>query len=130
MTASVAPPRSIGASLWPLPIDALCILVFAIAGNDAHDSGAVATVLRIAWPFWTGLALTWVILLRLRRRPQLIWPAGVCVVAGTYLVGMALRGLTGHGLAPAFLIVAAIFLTLTLVGWRAVAALLRHRRRA
>jgi hypothetical protein len=59
---------------------------------------------------------------RLTRR---IWPEGAVVVVVTYVLGMGLRVLSGRGIAPAFLVVAAVFLTLTMLGWRAVARFAR-----
>ncbi len=41
---------------------------------------------------------------------------------------MLLRAISGRGLAPAFLIVAGLFLALTMLGWRAVVQLMTLRR--
>jgi hypothetical protein len=41
---------------------------------------------------------------------------------------MLLRAVSGRGLAPAFLIVAGLFLALTMLGWRAVVQLMTRRR--
>jgi hypothetical protein len=41
---------------------------------------------------------------------------------------MLLRGLSGRGLAPGFLVVAAVFLAVTMLGWRVVVGLVVRRR--
>ena len=55
--------------------------------------------------------------------------AGVVLWASTLIVGMVVRYFTGQGVAVIFVIVAACFLALTLIGWRAVAAAIRAVRR-
>lgn len=111
-------------------VDVFVVLLFAFAGRQSHDAGPALVVLRIAWPFLVGLALAWAVLAWRRWPAARAWPAGVIVWLGTYLVGMVLRGLTGEGLAPAFLVVSILFLGLTLVGWRGyVSAKLHYRSR-
>ena len=111
-------------------VDIFFVLLFAFAGRQSHDSGPALVVLRIAWPFLIGLAATWAVLIWRRLRAARAWPAGVVVWLGTYVIGMVLRGLSGEGLAPAFLVVSLLFLGLTLVGWRGyVSAKLHYRAR-
>ncbi|MFD4326562.1 DUF3054 domain-containing protein [Nocardioides sp. NPDC058538] len=113
-----------------LAVDVFFVLLFAFAGRQSHDSGPALVVLRIAWPFLIGLAVTWAVLIWRRWRAARAWPAGVFVWLGTYVIGMVLRGLSGEGLAPAFLVVSLLFLGLTLVGWRGyVSAKLHYRSR-
>ncbi len=50
------------------------------------------------------------------------------VLATTYAVGMVLRAATGRGTAVAFLIVAAGFLALTMLGWRLLRRTVASRR--
>jgi len=45
----------------------------------------------------------------------------------TYVLGMALRAASGRGLAVGFLIVAAIFLAATMLGWRGVVSLVTRK---
>ncbi|MGV8967275.1 MAG: DUF3054 domain-containing protein [Cellulomonas sp.] len=110
--------------------DAAGILVFAAVGRASHaETGALADVVRIAWPFLAGGALAW-LATRAWRHPLPVWPTGALVWAGTWGVGMLLRGLTGGGLAASFLLVAAIALGVLLLGWRGILALVRAVRRA
>ncbi len=79
-------------------------------------------------PKWAVAA--WAVLAWRRWSAARTWPAGVVVWLGTYVIGMVLRGLSGEGLAPAFLVVSLLFLGLTLVGWRGyVSAKLHYRSR-
>jgi hypothetical protein len=127
-------PRPVGTSVvtGAAALDAMLVVTFAIAGRSSHAEGLdVAGVWGTAWPFLVGAAAGWVASLAWRR-PAAVWPTGIAVWAGALVVGMALRALTGHGIAAPFIVVATITLALFLIGWRAVAALvlaLRARRR-
>lgn len=113
-----------------LAVDVFFVLLFAFAGRQSHDSGPALVVLRIAWPFLVGLVAAWAVLAWRGWSGVGVWPGGVVVWLATYVIGMVLRGLTGEGLAPAFLVVSILFLGLTLVGWRGyVSAKLRYRSR-
>ena len=69
------------------------------------------------------------LLLAWRDRSTLrVWPEGATVLAVTYVLGMILRALFGRGMALGFLIVAFLFLTVTMLGWRAVAHVVMRRR--
>lgn len=85
-------------------------------------------VLTIAWPFALAAALAHVALAARGRPAHRVWPEGVAVLGATYALGMLLRALSGRGLAPGFLVVAALFLTTTMLGWRVVARFLGSRR--
>ncbi len=110
-------------------LDAMCVLGFAAAGRASHaGADGVAGVLRTAWPFLVGCALGWLVS-RAWRRPAggaaRVWPTGVVVWGLTWAGGLALRGLAGEGLAPAFVAVAAGVLAVLLIGWRGLATTLR-----
>ncbi|NGN92865.1 DUF3054 domain-containing protein [Nocardioides sp. KC13] len=108
--------------------DVFFVLLFAYAGRQSHDSGPALVVLRIAWPFLVGLVVAWAVVAGRRWSAVRTWPAGVVVWLGTYVIGMMLRGLTGEGLAPAFLVVSILFLGLTLIGWRGYVSAKLHYR--
>lgn len=114
--------------LWPLAADLACVLVLAIGGRNSHEPDEqVWVVLVIAWPFALAAALAHAGL-ALRGRPtQRAWPDGAVVLVTTYVVGMALRGLSGRGLAPAFLVVAGLVLAAGVLGWRLLARLVTRR---
>lgn len=109
--------------------DAALVASFAALGRSEHARAAtVAGLLETAWPFLTGLALAWVLALAWRQ-PLGVVRAGVPVWIGAVAIGMLLRLATGQGIAPAFIAVATIVLGAMLVGWRAIAALVRHLSR-
>ncbi|WP_415853840.1 DUF3054 domain-containing protein [Sinomonas sp. G460-2] len=106
--------------------DVVVVLAFAGTGREFHSEGnPILGVLLTAWPFLEGLLVAWA-LPPIRRRPLRVWPGGVAVWLGTYVIGMILRGATGAGLAVPFLIVAATVLGVAFLGWRAVAWLIRR----
>ncbi len=112
---------------WLL-IDLVLVVVFAAVGRASHGESVAGTMLT-AWPFLVACAAAWIVLLvisddGLGRR------AGVIVWLVTLIGGMALRVAAGDTAAPAFIVVATLFLGATLLGWRAVAGLVRRRRAA
>ena len=108
----------------PLAVDLVCLLVFAVAGKGSHEPGAAASVvLAIVWPFAAAALLAHAGLLRSGRRASRPWPEGAVVLGVTYVLGLALRALSGRGLALGFLVVGLLFLALTLLGWRLVVRL-------
>lgn len=120
------PPR------WVAPVvaDLLCVLAFATGGKSTHEAGdSDWTVLVIAWPFALAAVLAHLALQAQGRPTSRLWPAGAVVVATTYVLGMVLRVVAGRGVAAGFLIVAVLFLTVTMLGWRAIAGWVGKRRR-
>ncbi len=102
--------------------DLVCVLAFAVAGKGSHEPGAAATVvLAIVWPFALAALVAHSVLVGVGRPTGRMWPDGVVVLAVTYVLGMVLRVASGRGIAPAFLVVAAVFLAVTMLGWRGVA---------
>ncbi len=103
-------------------IDAALIIVFAAIGRRTHDGGSgVGYVLEIASPFLIGYVLTAAIC-RLDRGPfDARRAARVAILTAVF--GLALRSLAfDRGIAPAFMTVALITITVLLVGWRLVAS--------
>ncbi|WP_395695576.1 DUF3054 domain-containing protein [Nocardioides sp.] len=115
--------------LAPLLADLICVLALAAGGKSSHEPGESEwVVLVIVWPFAVaaGMAHAW---LAFRDRPATrVWPEGATVLAVTYVLGMLMRALSGRGLAPGFLVVAAVFLAVTMLGWRGVVHLVSRRR--
>jgi DUF3054 family protein len=113
----------------PLFADLLCVLALALGGKGSHEPGESDWILlAIAWPFALAAVLAHLVLRWRGRPPRRLWPDGPVVVAVTYAVGMLLRALSGRGLAPGFLVVAALFLAATMLGWRGIADVARRRR--
>lgn len=125
----VTPTRPAGRWLLPLAADLVCVLALALGGKSSHEASDPAwVVLVIAWPFAVAVALAHLALAVRGRDPRRLWPEGVGVLAATYVVGMLLRAASGRGLAPGFLVVAGLFLILTMLGWRVAVAVLARRR--
>ncbi|MCM3781232.1 DUF3054 domain-containing protein [Microbacterium hydrocarbonoxydans] len=112
-------------------LDAVFVLVFAVIGRASHQEDA-AGFLVTAWPFLVALLLGHLTAALLPGRPRrpwsLAWGAVVWVV--TVVGGVLLRVVSGDTAQVAFIIVATLVLGVLLVGWRAVAALLRRRSSA
>lgn len=112
--------------LWPLLADLVCVAALAVGGKNTHDaSDSGWVVLAIVWPFALAALLAHACLTWQGRRAHRVWPEGAIVVAVTYVLGMILRAVSGRGLAPGFLVVAGIFLALTMLGWRGVVRIAR-----
>lgn len=121
-------PATSRAAAVALAVDLACVVAFAVAGRGSHEPGASAwVVLAIAWPFAVAVVVAHAGLLVAGRRSVALHPGGTAVVLVTYVLGMALRHLSGRGLAPGFLVVALVFLAVTLLGWRGAVALVRRR---
>ena len=111
-----------------LAADLLAVLTFAAAGRQSHEEGSsILLVLVIAWPFAVAAGLAYAGLRALGADPR-SWRGGLVAVGTTYAIGMVLRGLSGRGLDPAFLVVALISLAVLMLGWRAVLRLLGRRQ--
>ncbi len=107
------------------------MVALALGGRNTHEPDGTAWVLlAIAWPFALSAGVAHVGLTLSGRRTSRVWPEGVIVLAVTYALGMILRGVSGRGLAAGFLVVAAIFLAVTMLGWRGVAHLASRKRTA
>jgi len=117
-------------AVWSLVADIVIVIVFAIIGRASHGEalslGGIATT---TWPFLVALLVGWAALFvwRSPARPVRI---GLPLWAVTVAGGMLLRAVSGQGTAVPFIIVASVFLLLTLVGWRVVATLVGRRQGA
>ena len=121
-------PRPFRIPWWALLADLVCVAAFAAGGKSAHeDSAAWWVIARIAWPYAAACLVGWAWVLRRGWDPRGWRPAGVAVVASTYVLGMALRLVSGRGIALGFLVVAIVFLSVTMLGWRLLAGAVRRR---
>lgn len=111
-----------------LVADAVLVVVFAVMGNRAHDSGlTVPDVWDTAGPFLLGLALSWFLAFSWGN-PHRLWPTGVFVVLGTVVLGMLFRdALADGGVQVSFVAVALGTLTILLLGRRIASGLLVRR---
>jgi cytochrome bd-type quinol oxidase subunit 1 len=110
-----------------LVLDALLVLAFVALGREEHEDGSVSrSAFVVAMPFWFGLLAGWVGA-KVWRQPWAI-RTGLSIWPAVLIVGMLTRRwVFGDGTAPAFVIVATLFLGACLVGWRALAHLTTHR---
>ena len=112
-----------------LLVDAVLVLVFAAIGRASHQEDPAGFLLT-AWPFLVALLLGHAAALLLPGRPRRPWSLswGAVVWAVTVVGGMLLRLLSGDTAEVPFIIVATLVLGVFLLGWRALAALVRRRR--
>ncbi|WP_149084520.1 MULTISPECIES: DUF3054 domain-containing protein [Microbacterium] len=112
-----------------LLVDAVLVLVFAAIGRASHQEDPAGFLLT-AWPFLVGLVLGHAVALLLPGRPRRPWSMlwGVVVWVVTVVGGMLVRVLSGETAEVPFIVVATLVLGVFLVGWRAVAALVRRLR--
>jgi cytochrome bd-type quinol oxidase subunit 1 len=106
-----------------LALDVVAVIAFVVIGRRNHDEGGdFLDVVGTAAPFLIGLVAGWLVA-RADRDPSSV-RTGVVVASVTVAAGMLLRHFVfGDGTALSFVIVATVFLGLTLVGWRALATL-------
>lgn len=103
-------------------LDLLCILIFVAIGRHAHNHGeSLKGIASTTWPFAVGLALGW-FKIGATHRDILAKKSGGIIVLSTVIIGMILRVVAGQGTAFTFCIVALTFLSLFIIGWRAIAA--------
>ena len=109
-------------ALRALLFDALCVLLMVVIGTRNHktDTG-ITGILFVAAPFWIAMSLAHLapLLQRKNRKEQ-----NAYVVWGyTVVMGMVLRNMVfDRGTAAAFIVVATVFLGITMFGWRALVA--------
>lgn len=109
-------------------VDSAVVVLFVLIGRSSHgEDHALIDVAATLWPFAAGLALGWLVT-RAWRLPVAPLRTGLGVWAITVAAGMALRALSGGGIAVTFIAVASLFLGTGLIGWRVVAALVLSRR--
>lgn len=112
-------------------LDIVIVAVFTLIGRRTHDEPLdPAGWWQTAWPFLAGLLIGWaVVAMASRTWPTRLWH-GLPVWISTVFAGMAFRDVSGQGTALPFVIVATLFLGVTLLGWRAVLWLVDRRRPA
>jgi FtsH-binding integral membrane protein len=103
----------------PALLDAACVLLLVVVGTRNHDTDdGILSVLGVGLPFW--IALAGVHAVPAVRRTAAATGTGAIVWVATVSGGMLLRNLVfGRGTAAAFVVVATVFLGITMLGWRA-----------
>ncbi len=99
--------------------DALCVLLMVVIGTRNHDTDTgINGVLYVAAPFWIAVFIAHVAPIMQRTPAE---PNKYVVWGYTVVMGMVLRNyIFDRGTAPAFIIVASVFLGATMLGWRAL----------
>ena len=110
-------------ALRALAYDIVCVLALVVIGTRNHNEDTGLTgVLFVAAPFLISVVGAR-IYTRALKRGEMSVEEGVTVVLFTVAVGMILRRFVfDRGIATAFIIVASIFLSSTMLGWRAFVA--------
>ncbi len=110
-----------------LIFDVLGILVFVMIGRDNHnEASGIGYTVKTAAPFLIAMLGGWVAS-QAWKQPE-TWRTGLITWGMTLVGGMLLRRLVfDKGTATAFVIVATVFLALTLFSWRLVLRSI-HRR--
>ena len=100
--------------------DLACILIFVTIGRRAHEHGLTFKgIVSTVWPFLVGLILGWAVL-KFTHRDIAERKSGFIEAMLVVAIGMLLRVVAGQGTAFTFILVALVFLNLTLVGWRVI----------
>lgn len=109
--------------LRAIAYDVASVLAMVIIGTRNHDTDTgIRGVAFVAAPFLVGLAIAHVMIAR-RSVGARATNSGLTAVAITVIMGMLTRNVFfNRGTAVAFVIVATVFLSLTMLGWRAIAA--------
>ncbi len=109
--------------LRALAYDIVCVLALVVIGTRNHNEDTGLTgVLFVATPFLISVVVARVYALSLKKGVSSV-EDGVTVVLFTVAIGMILRRFVfDRGIATAFIIVATVFLSSSMLGWRAVAA--------
>ena len=107
-------------------VDTALICLFAAIGRRNHgETSALLGIVTTAWPFLAGMAVGWLVSRLAFHLDPLRLRGGIPVWLSTVAIGMLLRSLTHAGTAPSFIVVASLFLGAALLGWRALAGLVR-----
>ena len=107
-------------ALRAFALDLACVLLMVIIGTRNHETDTgISGVLFVAAPFWIATSLAHIApMLQKSKKAEV----HVVLVWGyTVAMGMVLRNVVfNRGTAPAFVIVATVFLVITMFGWRAL----------
>jgi hypothetical protein len=112
--------------LLAVAADVVAVLLFAGIGRSDHgEAFDVAGVLTTAGPFLVGAAAAWATPY-VRSDPASL-SSGAAVLAGTALIGFALRAILLGRLPISFVLVATASLAVLLVGWRGLSVVVARR---
>ena len=109
-------------------LDTFAIVLFVAIGRREHDrDSAIVGLIETAAPFLIALVAAGLVLRAWKRPTDLRTGLGVWAIV--VIGGMLLRNVVfGDGTAASFVIVAASFLALFVVGWRGAFEVITRRR--
>ena len=109
-------------------LDTFAIVLFVAIGRREHDrDSAIAGLIDTAAPFLIALVAAWLVVRAWQRPTDLRTGLGIWAIVVTG--GMLLRNVVfGDGTATSFVIVAALFLALFIIGWRGAFGAIERRR--
>lgn len=109
-----------------LAADLVAVVVFAAIGRLNHaGSGDLAGLLGTVAPFAVGLVAVWATP-AVRADPSGL-RAGAAVLAGTAVLGLALRFAVTGSVALSFVVVTVVSLAILMLGWRALSSVVARR---
>lgn len=109
-----------------LAADVVAVVVFAAVGRVSHaEADNLLGLLGTVAPFLVGLLAAWATPV-VRARPSGM-RAGAVALAGTAVIGLALRAAFLERLPLSFAIVALVALAVLLLGWRGLSLLVARR---
>jgi len=105
-------------ALQTLAYDVLCVMAMVIIGTRNHDTDTgVSGVLFVGAPFLIATIVMRLVPVVFKQPRSIL--SGVIIWIGTVAFGMLLRNFVfDRGTALAFIIVASVFLGVTMNGWR------------
>jgi hypothetical protein len=109
--------------------DVVAVIVFAAVGRASHaESDDILGLLATIAPFAVGLGASWATPI-VRAQPSGL-RAGLVALAGTAVLGLALRFAFTDRLPLSFAVVTVVSLGVLMLGWRALSLLVAARARA
>ncbi|MDL9935162.1 DUF3054 domain-containing protein [Gordonia sp. ABSL1-1] len=134
-----APARGIASMPLAALIDAVVVTIFGLIGRASHEEAlSPVGIVQTLWPFLVGCAAGWSITYVYSHvrsndffghnfRPDRVVPVGLVIWFCTVTVAMVVRYILHQGIEASFIVVAATFLAIFLLGWRAAFAALAKR---
>ncbi|MFT3874864.1 MAG: DUF3054 domain-containing protein [Propioniciclava sp.] len=110
-------------------LDLVMVVAFVVIGRASHTEPLdFDGIQRTALPFVAGLLIAWIGFL-LKRHSGVTLVNGVFAWAMTLALGVLFRLLLGDTAEVSFIIVSALFLAATIIGWRLILWLVKRARR-